>query len=87
MFERVQNLDEFVAAVGLEILRKQIPCAGALRGGEDEGVPVGELRGIHPMPGLPIWPRDVSTGFQRDRSSTMSRARAGSNRIFRTAFQ
>jgi hypothetical protein len=50
--KRVQDLDILVAAVGLEVFRQQVPGAGTLGSGEDEGVPVGELGGIHPMPGL-----------------------------------
>jgi len=52
MVERAENLHVVVAAIGLEILGQQVPGAGTLGGGEDEGVPVGELRGVGPMPGL-----------------------------------
>lgn len=52
MIEGVENLYGVVASVGLEILRQQISGAGTLGRGEDESVPVGELRGIHPMSGL-----------------------------------
>jgi len=52
MVERIENNYVLVTAVGLEVLRKQVSGAGTLGGCKDEGVPVGQLRGIRPMPGL-----------------------------------
>jgi len=85
MVERIENNYVLVTAVGLEVLRKQVSGAGTLGGCKDEGVPVGQLRGIRPMPACWTRPMVVSTGIQCARSSTISRARAGSKRILRTA--
>jgi hypothetical protein len=87
MLERFENLDFVVVAVGLEVLRQQVPGAGTLGSGRDEGVPIGELRGIHPMPGLLDQADSGVHGFQCAKSSTISRARASSRRIFLTAYQ
>ena len=52
MVERVENLHAVVASIRLEIFRKQVPGPGTLGSREDEGVPVGKLGGLCPLPGL-----------------------------------
>src|ERR1035438_5879741 len=49
--KRVHNLDVLIAPCILEVFRQQVSGAGTLRTGQDEGVPVRDLRGIHPIPG------------------------------------